>query len=519
MMKKIGAIAFAIMMIAMVANAWADLGSDAKKEGGTGSNPISSAGVQEGTYSNGTYGAIIPAKMTFKKDIVIFNGSSTGTKVFLPNITYQYDIAAAGSTAGDPEIIDEFGKKAVVYNGVLSTSKGSVISTTTDTIQFSNVNGIVDDIETTNDAIYVTSTKNGVVAQGAASFTFDPTKYLHAGIYRYIITESLASGSATRDAAGIYNTGYHVDRYLDVYVKNDKDNDNKDTFSIYGFVLFDANSVDKDWTAGSTDLSHKEDSTNAYAGKTNGFTSNITDGTQTGTQYDPAELNVDMYYTYNLNITKATTGDLADKTNEFPFAARITNTKITSGAKFSYKENGTVSTGTNDSSLTDVTMTSAGIGTIGTFNGDVAASDSAITLKDGENLYIYGIPSYVKYGSAIDTPVHASALVSEYNNTYDVYKVKIEYKDAVNSTKKKTDETWDGVVAGASMTTTATSATTYDGFKVNYEDPALIEFTNIMESVSPTGYVSRFAPYALILVGGIILLVIAMKRKGHKEEE
>ena len=517
MVKKIGAIVLAIMMIAMAGTAWADLGTDSNKNDET--TTVSSAGVQEGTYhsTNKTYAAISPATVTFKKDIVIFNGSSTATDVFLPNIKYQYTIAAAGSNAVAPDITDEFGKKAVVNDGVLTTTKGAVVSITSKTIAFSNTNGITGD--STNNKVYVTTTKDGAVAEGTASFTFDPTKYEHAGIYRYKITESLADSSATRPQAGIYNTGYNTERYLDVYVKNDKDGSNNDTFSIYGFVMFDAASADQDWDAAYADLSHKEDSTNAYAGKTDGFTANITD--ETGTTYDPAEPNVDMYYTYNLNITKTTTGDLADKTHEFPFAARITNATITSGAKFSYKENGNASTGilSGSTPATAVTMTASGVGEIGTFNSNAADSKSAIKLKDGENLYIYGIPAYAKQGSSlVTTPVQASALVSEYNDTYDIYKVKIEYTDATN-TSKKTDTTWDGAAPGASMAANSTSATTYTDFKVDYEDSALIEFTNIMESVSPTGYVTRFAPYALILVAGIVLLIIATKHKKNTDED
>ena len=46
-----------------------------------------------------------------------------------------------------------------------------------------------------------------------------------------------------------------------------------------------------------------------------------------------------------------------------------------------------------------------------------------------------------------------------------------------------------------------------------------IIFNNNITEVSPTGYVSRFAPYALILIGGVALLVIAMKKRKHTEED
>lgn len=509
MMKKIGALVLAIMMIAVVgvAGATGELTQDTSNKDGSS---ISTAGVVDDTTGDANALLTTPSvgnTVTFKKDIVIFNGSSSDTVVYLPNITYKYTISAAGITAGTPVITDEYGKAAVVNDGVLSTTAGTVVSTTTATVAFSNTTGI-----NANNTTYVTTTTNGAVAEGTASFTFDPTKYLHAGVYRYKITETINDGSATRPAAGIYNTGYNADRYLDVYVKN-VTSGTTNTFAIYGFVMFD-DVTNRSWNASASPLSTKEGS---YAGKTDGYTANKTDGTDT--VYDPSEKNVDMYYTYNLNITKTTTGDLADKTHEFPFAARITNSTITSGAKFSYKENGTASTGTYDGT-TPITMTNEGVGTIGTFEGNVASSGSAIKLKDGENLYIYGIPSYGKKGNTISVnDAEATALVSEYNDTYDIYKVKIEYTDEANKTAAKTDETWDGVKAAASMANETTSATTYTGFKVDYEDPAVIAFTNIMESVSPTGYVARIAPYVLILIAGVALLIVAKKRKPAKEEE
>jgi hypothetical protein len=48
---------------------------------------------------------------------------------------------------------------------------------------------------------------------------------------------------------------------------------------------------------------------------------------------------------------------------------------------------------------------------------------------------------------------------------------------------------------------------------------SVIGLTNNLAEVSPTGYVTRFAPYALILIGGVALLVIAMKKRKHTEED
>ena len=44
-------------------------------------------------------------------------------------------------------------------------------------------------------------------------------------------------------------------------------------------------------------------------------------------------------------------------------------------------------------------------------------------------------------------------------------------------------------------------------------------FTNTLLQISPNGVITRYAPYTLILIGGIALLIIAKKRKPAKDDE
>ncbi len=45
----------------------------------------------------------------------------------------------------------------------------------------------------------------------------------------------------------------------------------------------------------------------------------------------------------------------------------------------------------------------------------------------------------------------------------------------------------------------------------------VIAFTNVLETISPTGVALRVAPYVAILCGGIVLLVLTKKRKADEE--
>jgi len=77
------------------------------------------------------------------------------------------------------------------------------------------------------------------------------------------------------------------------------------------------------------------------------------------------------------------------------------------------------------------------------------------------------------------------------------------------------------IASGSAMTANSAKPAVLTTFNVKSNDDSsqLLTITNTITEVSPTGYVTRFAPYALILVGGILLLIIAKKHKKTTDED
>lgn len=190
----------------------------------------------------------------------------------------------------------------------------------------------------------------------------------------------------------------------------------------------------------------------------------------TGTQTD-----VDVYKTQNLYIHKTTTGTLADKNHDFPIAVTLTAPTGVTAPKM------------------DVTLTSAAL--TSTSDTYVAAwGEVTGTVKDGALITIKGIPAGAK------------AKIVETNDTVDAYKVK------AGTTSGGTDLLSEAVVA-AGQSSSASGDVTMSTAKGE------IFITNTLDTISPTGYVTRFAPYALMLIGGVVLLIVAKKHKKHSDEE
>lgn len=381
--------------------------------------------------------------------------NSETTTVREPNITYTYTISAVTPTSAT--ITDKNGMTGTVKAGILTAVTGATTATTS-TVTFA-------------DTATSSATSDGTsTASKYAAFTFDATKFLVSGaltpgIYRYKITETT---NVTKASVGIKEAAtYENERWLDVYVK--WTDDNHTALEVYGYVLYegtDSQAITSDDITGG-DVSMKS-------------TGYVNTATTTGEQAD-----VDVYTTENLYIEKTTTGTMADKGNDFPIALTLAAaTGVTANPKIDVVLGG------------NGTLTGTASDTVGTYI--TFATSMSGTVDNGSSIYLKGIPA----GSTVSG---ASASLVETNNTPDSYKVK------AGTTSGGSDLLTEAIVAaatnsGATQTQTLT-------------EKKSIFLTNTLDAISPTGYVSRFAPYALILIGGIALLIVAKKRKPAKDDE
>jgi len=380
--------------------------------------------------TSGTYGSTastLTEGVNLKKSIVFVNAD--GVDVYEPNITYGYAVSSPASVTAT--VTDADNNVAAVRVGPAGGLSCPA------TVSFSASNSIV------------STSAAGVELSKNIPLTVDLTQFNSAGVYRYKISESVAAADL-ENAAITRSTSYVSDRYVDVYIKNGTNG-----LEVYGFSCFEGN----DNTSLNTSSSNKN------AGFVKG--SDLSD--------------VDVYYTYNLSVTKVIDGTLADMLHEFPFSISVGGED--SAAKYQYK-------------LADANT-----------NTDALLNGAAITQNLGHNktIEIYGLPG------------NSTISVTETNNTADTYALSI-----TNSLGGTVNTFTNAIAAGASasMTDNAVAVTDYGAASVATVAAATqaygeIQFENSLDAVSPTGLLIRFAPYA-IMFGMAWLFVVASK---NTEEE
>ena len=382
-------------------------------------------------------------ELTFSKSILMKNANSTNVRE--PNITYTYTITEPTSLDTDETVTDANNHVGHVYKlsdrgGVLA----DVLPTQTATAVFSDAN-------------VVSTSTVGVETIENVTFTFDESKFPHAGIFRFVVTET---SDNTKASVGITeNEGYSATMFLDVYVQGQGDHT-----TIYAYVLFENNDADI------------ADATKAARQKSAGWSGGDTS----------SSVNQDIYQTYDLEVQKAIDGDETSKSHQFPFVITLTNSTL--ATKVDVSASATTATITSTLSHDDV-------GNYITLSSTGTAINAK--LSDLGTVTFKGIPS------------GTTAKVKETNDTYDFYSLSAT---VTGSTTTDISAVNDTIAPGADST--ETPAINIDG-----SAETRISFGNNLTRISPTGYVSRYAPYGLILVGGIVLMLIAVKRKKHHDEE
>lgn len=455
--KKIGALVLALVMVlAMGTTAFAD------------TTDISNGGVtSDGTRSTDTFNALSNT-VSINKGIVFINDETTN--VYEPNITYTYVISGVDVTDGGITVTDEHSAtpehKAVVYD--TNTLTGYVTNTDNKaTVTFADGNA------------FVSATAAGTEVKKAFTFTFVPSAFPHAGIYRFLITESVETNA--REIAGIVsNATYAASRYLDVYVRN-----GASALEIYGYVLFEANSQNTSITNSTS--------------KSNGWVNTATTG-------DPT--NVDVYTTYNAYVQKHVSGSLADQTNAFPFTISLDNNNAT------YTRTTKVRVAATDAKAAVSTGTTSWTGT-----SDAQASNTYIALSGETDVTVTGTIKHSGeigfYGLPVDSRI---TVVEETNNTYDVYTASATVADGTGTAATKNIDYKAASTATDYTTNVASAPLNRTGLaKLNaaetFTAKKVIDFTNTITEISPTGVALRVAPYALILAAGVVLLVLSKKRR------
>lgn len=448
-LKRIGALALVLAMIAMVGAVFAEADTPITEAGKTGEELESLTTTKH--------------RVTLVKELIISN--TEGKNIYLPRVTFNYTITPV--TEGNPNLTiqDEHGHEGTVYTGVNTP-------TITESVVFAPAGEDSNYVDETGAAVTAltqpaTAATDGTSVYKGITVDFSTVAFTHAGVYRYKISETEGSDLAASGVEKQDSDEYKADRYLDVYVRMiDTDNDGlSDAPEIYGYVCFSADPAN---------IIAKGDGANEDAmGKTNGFT-----GETGGHKYD----------TYNIEVTKVVAGTLGQKNHKFPITITMANTSDVTGALL----NATDSTGT----------WLQGVETGGSTPYATFANAVQAGLANGEKIALYGVP----------TLAAATFTVTDLNDTYDVYTA--DMKDAEDAVVQvKLNGSGD---AAETMALAKDQSAVSDTLATGDQK---ITVTNTLTEISPTGYVARFAPYALMLIGGIALLIVARKHRRHAEDE
>ena len=303
----------------------------------------------------------------------------------------------------------------------------------------------------------------------------DHLPFTSAGIYRYNIIQSAMTDSQKSFIIKSENIDDAVTKYLDLYVTIVDG-----TLKVTGAVLTE-NSTNP--TTDTTDATNIHPDDNQEIDTLNdAFSPDKTDGFY------------NTYTGYIVELKKVVAGNMASTTDPFPF--NLTTADSTNADNYTYSTGLTVAIDRTNADSTNWTVDGTTIDT---------TISSGIALKHNQSVKLVGIPAsdtitFKETITAAEGYKISSSVENMSRSSGSVYDI------STSTNNKAEDSTYNNDTSG-------TVATVLDN------NTGIITYTNFRDVISPTGIIMRFAPYALMLIGGIALLIIAMKRKGHKEEE
>ena len=439
--------------------------------------------------------------VNIKKELTVFNPDETF--VYGPAFTYTYTVTPGDA---DKAITDAASQHASGLATSTTTIAGITTNVTVNSGTAGNATSAAGTLAWTNADILDAAVAGAANCKNVV-IDFSNVVFTQPGVYRYVITETPAAADSSYAAAGITEGSGTRVRYLDVYVMRSSDygkdanGDPSDAnragwWMIYGYVCFYNN----------TNIDAADLSTTPI--KTNGFVS--------GTSNGSTAVTADQYHTYNLTVGKTLVGDSSMESHKFPFDATWANPTGSASGTFQYIVE---TTGTAEVTKTDVAATTSVNSTAVAAHMTVGGA-SAVSTQDKDGTPLIANGATVKY---IGIPQAAYATVTETNDvtgtTYTTTATETigsaaatdvvftAASTAVLSTDSKTATTDQGDTAVYAESSTPTADSNY-----------AVQFTNKLAVISPTGYVARIAPYALMLAVGIVFFILMRRRREQAEE-
>lgn len=319
-------------------------------------------------------------------------------------------------------------------------------------------------------------------------FSFDTTKFTKAGVYRFVITESLPEGANKDDVedtggkgengAGQQDVPYQRERFLDVYVRS-KDTAGVITYEIYGYVMHSGD-TDKDNNAtGNKWALHKNSGFDGGKQKGNGKLT-----PQGYTKYTPRKV----------KIKKKISG-LVPTDTLFPFTIQL----LHGGATTAANDNKDMEIKVKYPGFTPTAPNAYQIMSVDDFNAAVR------NLKHDDEVEIIGLPK------------STTVVVKEQNKNF-VGAVKSDltgYKsiDLIDANKDTSITVATKVLKPDATSTDPDSFSTEVSKPLTNNDLGLL-YHNHVDEITPTGVVLTVVPYAMMIFVSISMaFMFLIKRK------